>query len=55
MDEKVIFWVNIFKEGSFYSLGAAIYEIKEKAEETGKMVKGYITTVSVEFDKSLEN
>ncbi len=53
----ITLWINIYKDGKGrYSIaGAAIYGTKERAEDTGKMVKGYVTTVAVQFeDKELK-
>jgi len=44
-------YINIFDNDGMYSSGSGIYNTKESAEETGKMVKGYLDTVVVEFNE----
>lgn len=47
--EKISGFINIFRTDNIL-IGGPVYELKEKAEETGKCVKGYLTTISVNFE-----
>lgn len=46
---QVIFYINIYRSGVSYSISSP-YKQETQAEESGKSVIGYITTVPVEFD-----
>lgn len=46
MPELILGFINIFKlDGNL--LGGAVYEEENKAEETGKLVKGYLCTIPI--------
>lgn len=47
---KVLFYINVFKTGSSYSV-SNIYAMLDKAVQSGKLVEGYIKTVPIEFEE----
>ena len=42
-------YINIYDVGGFLQSNSGIYDTEEKAKETGKLIKGYITTVFISF------
>ena len=52
MEKNIItLWVNIYKTSGLYTLlNGSIYDTKERAEDAGNCVQGYITTVAVQFE-----
>lgn len=51
--EKISGFTNVYLTDNVLLCGP-VYEEKEKAIETGKLVKGYVTTVSISFEISDE-
>ncbi len=52
-DELFTGWINIYDSGGFIQSGSGIYETEDKALEAGKIIKGYITSVSISFPSTL--
>ena len=46
-DKEVKGYINIYDVGGVYQAMSAIYDTEKRAEETGKLVKGYIGTTFI--------
>lgn len=47
---KISGYLNILKSGGMLSTGLAIYDTENKAKTTGKITKGYVKTIHVDFE-----
>ncbi len=47
--EKTKSYINIFRNDGMLQTGSGLYADKKTAEETGKMIKGYLLTIQVSF------
>ncbi len=47
--EKTKSYINIFRNDGMLQTGLGLYADKKTAEETGKMIKGYLLTIQVSF------
>ena len=45
--EKLKGYINIFKNDNILQTGCGIYETETKAFESGRLVKGYISTIPI--------
>ncbi len=46
-------WINIYDSGGCLQSNSGIYTTVEKATESGKLIKGYITSVKINFPSKL--
>ena len=46
-DKAIKGYINIYDVGGLYQAMSAIYDTEKRAEETGKLVKGYIGTTFI--------
>lgn len=50
---KISGFMNIFRTDNIL-IGGPVYELENKAEETGKLVKGYVCTIPINYEISDE-
>ncbi len=43
-------YINMFLQDGMYQSSSSLFETKETAMETGKLVRGYVATVPVTFE-----
>ena len=48
-------YINIFKNDNFLNANGGIYDAEDKAIESGKLIRGYITTIKIDIPEGAIN